>query len=150
MTDHQEKQKSSRFVTWLVRAFAVAAVSMVLIGGISCNLSTTHEVIICNTSGQQVQFDKVLVDGEEIWGGPKFIPPYSDSATPWLTGFPNRVTLGFRTSRKSVELKLVTLNQLREPDEASCRLEISSSHCRFEAYYREGFLICTECEDHWD
>ncbi len=44
----------------------------------------------------------------------------------------------------------MTLNQLREPDEVSCRLEISSNHCRFEAYYQEGLLICTKCEDYRD
>ncbi len=59
MTDHEKKQQRSRFVTWLKRAFVLAIVSAALIGVlVVINLPTAHELVISNTSGREVRFEK--------------------------------------------------------------------------------------------
>lgn len=97
---------------------------------------------IYNKSGLDVQFEKVMIDDRIIWGGADWLISKQHLTTPWLDRSPDRVSLEFQSAKKPVELKLVTLNRLHETEVVSCKLDVQSDRCHFEAFYHKGRMTC--------
>jgi hypothetical protein len=136
-------------ITGITVACLIAGIIVLCVsdfGRVSSDRPFIGNVIIWNASGLDVRFEEVRVGDEKtIGGGPQMIVSSKDLKKPWLEEGRNRVSLGFSSSKRQVELKLTTINELEERETVSCMLDSRLPWCIFKAYYHKGALMCSDC-----
>ncbi|MBI4963403.1 MAG: hypothetical protein HY913_09000 [Desulfomonile tiedjei] len=113
------------------------------------DMPPSSTAVICNASGFNVRFEKVIVDDQIVCEAPELtIMSKKDLGKPWLDNRLDHLFIEFRAPDKFVELRIATLNAMQERDTVSCALDNRLRPCFFEVGYQKGRLVCSPCT-HW-
>jgi hypothetical protein len=106
-------------------------------------------LFIQNWSGSDVRLEKVILDDQILWEGRDIVLKSKRNLDKsGLEPEQARLMPYFCAPKKSLELKLVFINEFQERETVSCTLDNRSRPCFFEVSYKKGKLFCGDC-DKW-
>ncbi len=108
---------------------------------------TRSLISIENYSGSDIRFEKITINNEVVWYDPSITFKSKPLTKPWLSTHRAGPTSWFHSPKAVVELKMGIVNQKGEVQTLSCQLNNRSRPCFFEAFYINGSLSCSDCDD---
>jgi hypothetical protein len=150
----KENRRGRPFGMKVVVGFGLLSIATILtgitiLGYYAYDRQMSSLLFIQNRSGENVRFERIMLDDQVLWQGPDtIVKAITDLDKPSVDSGGGGPMPYFRAPKKYVELKIVAVNGLNKREVVSCTLDNRSRPCLFEVHYYEGRLVCHDC-DKW-